>query len=96
MQGAEMEEGSGVTEVTELMDSAYYGCQDEVQQLLAQPGDAMATDSQGLNVLFYAVLGGHANIVLQVLNDPRAQELITSSAPGNISCLYLACQNGVK
>ena len=64
----------GVDGITDLMTFAFYGDHDEVQFLLTQPGDILATDSQGLNVLFYAVLGSFAR---QWLSGPVREGLAT-------------------
>jgi ankyrin repeat protein len=80
-----------VIDITDLMENAFYGDQDMALCLLPQPGNIMATDSlSGLNALFYAVLGCHADIVEQLLHHEKAHELVASNAPGNISRMYLA------
>ncbi len=70
--------------MTDLMTNAYYGNLEDVQHLLTQTVDVMTTDSQDLSALFYAVMGGHANIMSNFLNHERAQKMLDSSAPGKL------------
>ena len=78
--------------VADLMSCAYNGDEQQVR-MLVQRCDILAVDAQGLNALFYAVMGNEINTI-RALVELGGRDLLMATAPGEITCLYLACQDG--
>ena len=94
-----MNQASSMDGRTQLMIHAYQGSLHIVNLMVDAPdfkeSDALAKDNQGLNALFYAVLGGHAAVV-NILLHSTCQVLAHEKNFENVNCLYIACQNGHK
>ena len=79
----------------QLLSAAYSGDRHEVERLIDLSADVMAIDDagSGFNALFLAVQRGHANVLPPLLNV-GGRPLLLTTLPNNVSCLYLACQDG--
>ena len=75
------------------MQAAYDGDLLQLETLLDASADVLATDHQGLTALFYAVLSDHHDIVTTLLEHGQ-RDLAMMAAPNNVTCLYIAAQNG--
>jgi ankyrin repeat protein len=84
---------------SQLMIHSYQGSWQIVKLMVNAPdfkeSDALEKDSQGLNAMFYAVLGGHSAVVNILLNS-ICRVLVQETNFENVNCLYIACQNGHK
>ena len=78
----------------QFMDFAYRGDINQLEIMLQQAFDVLTTDDYGLTALFYAVLGGRDEAAALLL-EHGGRDLAMAATANGVTCLYLACQNGL-
>ena len=66
----------------------------QLEIMLQQAFDVLTTDDYGLTALFYAVLGGRDEEAALLL-EHGGRDLAMAATANCVTCLYLACQNGL-
>ena len=76
-----------------LMNASYLGNLQEVEHILSQPCNVFEQDAQGLNALYFAVMGNHPHIARSLLTF-AGRNLLDEAVHPSATCLYFACQQG--